>query len=113
MFTTPQGRLIGPTNLTRAFTTLLRKAVLRRIRFHDLRHSTAALLLEQGGEPVVIKKLLVHAHIGVTATVHAHVRLRLQCDAIDTLSTVLVGPEVTKRVNGEGDEPPSCAALVR
>ncbi|AUA11839.1 site-specific tyrosine recombinase XerC [Streptomyces malaysiensis subsp. malaysiensis] len=51
---------------------------LRRIRFHDLRHSTATLLLEQGVELVVIKELLGHAHIGVTAGVYAHVRLRLQ-----------------------------------
>ncbi|GHE36437.1 hypothetical protein GCM10018771_15850 [Streptomyces cellulosae] len=41
MFTTARGRPIDPTNLTRAFLTLLRKAGLRRIRFHDLRHSTA------------------------------------------------------------------------
>ncbi len=92
VFTTAQGRPIDPTNLTRAFTTLLRKADLRRIRFHDLRHSTATLLLEQGVELVVIKELLGHAHIGATATVYAHVRLRLQRDAIDTLSTALDGP---------------------
>lgn len=67
VFTTPQGRAIDPTNLTRTFTTLLRTAGLRRIRFHDLRHSTATLLLEQGVELVVIKELLGHAHIGVTA----------------------------------------------
>lgn len=84
VFTTTQGGPIDPTNLTRAFITLLRKAGLRRIRFHDLRHSTATLLLEQGVELVVIKELLGHAHIGVTATVYAHVRLRLQRDAIDT-----------------------------
>ncbi len=84
MFTTAQGRPIDPTNLTRTFLTLLRKAGLRRIRFHDLRHSTATLLLEQGVELVVIKELLGHAHIGVTATVYAHVRLRLQRDAIDS-----------------------------
>ncbi|SCG06744.1 Site-specific recombinase XerD, partial [Streptomyces sp. MnatMP-M17] len=77
VFTTAQGRPIDPTNLTRAFTTLLRRAGLRRIRFHDLRHSTATLLPEQGVELVVIKELLGHAHIGVTATVYAHVRLRL------------------------------------
>ncbi|MFE9176300.1 tyrosine-type recombinase/integrase [Streptomyces sp. NPDC007126] len=59
-------------------TVLPRKAGLRRIRFHDLRHSTATLLLEQGVELVVIKELLGHAHIGVTATVYAHVRLHLQ-----------------------------------
>ncbi|MFE4858565.1 hypothetical protein [Streptomyces sp. NPDC056670] len=46
MFTTPQGRPIDPTNLTRTFTPLLRKAGLGRIRFHELRHSTATLLLE-------------------------------------------------------------------
>ncbi|MEU0566872.1 tyrosine-type recombinase/integrase [Nonomuraea sp. NPDC005983] len=58
MFTTPQGRAIDPTNLTRTFTTLLGNAGrLRRIRFHDLRHSTATLLLEQGDELVVIKEL--------------------------------------------------------
>ncbi|GAA1911970.1 hypothetical protein GCM10009716_22330 [Streptomyces sodiiphilus] len=72
VFTTAQGRPVDPTNPTRAFTSLLRKAGLRRIRFHDLRHSTATLLLEQGVELVAIKELLGHAHIGVTATVYAH-----------------------------------------
>jgi integrase len=113
VFTTAQGRPIDPTNLTRTFITLLRKAGLRRIRFHDLRHSTATLLLEQGVELVVIKELLGHAHIGVTATVYAHVRLRLQRDAIDTLSTVLGTPEIAKTVNSNDDEPPPCPALVR
>ncbi|WP_338898142.1 site-specific integrase [Streptomyces sp. TG1A-60] len=106
VFTTPQGRPIDPTNLTRTFTTLLRKAGLRRIRFHDLRHSTATLLLEQGVELVVIKELLDHAHIGVTATVYAHVRLRLQRQAIDTLSNALGDQD------GDPDGPPS-APVVR
>lgn len=92
VFTTVQGRPIDPTNLTRTFNALLRKASLRRIRFHDLRHSTATLLLEQGVELVVIKELLGHAHIGVTATVYAHVRLRLQRDAIDLLGRALDHP---------------------
>ncbi|MFJ2110963.1 tyrosine-type recombinase/integrase, partial [Streptomyces sp. NPDC087850] len=82
-------------------------------RTHDLRHSTATLLLEQGIELVVIKELLGHAHIGVTATVYAHVRLRLQRDAIDTLSTALGTPEIAKTVNSNDDEPPPCPALVR
>ncbi|MBC9731193.1 tyrosine-type recombinase/integrase [Streptomyces sp. TRM68367] len=113
MFTTAQGRPIDPTNLTGTFTTLLRKAGLRRIRFHDLRHSTATLLLEQGVELVVIKELLGHAHIGVTATVYAHVRLRLQRDAIDALSTALGSQEDTETARSNGDEPPPCVARVR
>ncbi len=86
VFTTPNGRPLDPTNLTRR---LLHSAGLRTIRFHDLRHSTATLLLEQGVDLVVIKELLGHAHIGVTAGVYAHVRLRLQRQAIDTLGSSL------------------------
>lgn len=113
VFTTVQGRSIDPTNLTRSFAALLRTAGLRRIRFHDLRPSTATLLLEQGVELVVIKELLGHTHIGVTATVYAHVRLRSQRDAIDTLSTALDGPTIVDTTNGDGDEAPPCAAVVR
>jgi integrase len=113
VFNTPQGRAIDPTNLTHTFTTLLRKAGLRRIRFHDLRHSTATLLLEQDIELVVIKELLGHAHISVTAGVYGHVRFRLQRDAIDTLSTALGSPKTTETARSDGDEPPPRNAFVR
>ncbi|MET7621913.1 tyrosine-type recombinase/integrase [Streptomyces sp. NPDC005408] len=106
VFTTSKGRPLDPGNLTRRFHRLLHKAGLRTIRFHDLRHSTATLLLEQGVDLVVIKELLGHAHIGVTAGVYAHVRLRLQRQAIDTLSNAL---------NPTDDDPdvPPTAAVVR
>lgn len=114
VFTTPRGTPLEPSNLTRAFNTLLDKAGLRRIRFHDIRHTTATLLLEQGVELVVIKELLGHAHIGVTATVYAHVRLRLQRDAIDILGTTLNSPahDTTAHDGSDGD-PPLLAAPVR
>ncbi|QKW10554.1 site-specific integrase [Streptomyces sp. NA04227] len=89
VFTTPVGRPFDPTNLTRRFRHLLERAGLRVIRFHDLRHSTATLLLEQGIDLVVIKELLGHAHIGVTASVYAHVRLRLHRQAIGSLGEAL------------------------
>lgn len=81
------GYVLAPGN-TRSF---LDRAGLRRVRFHDLRHSTATLLLEQGIDLVVIKELLGHSHIGVTADVYAHVRLRLQRQAIDALNAALGG----------------------
>ncbi|MCX5092645.1 hypothetical protein OOK36_27945 [Streptomyces sp. NBC_00365] len=62
---------------------------------------------------VVIKELLGRAHIGVTATVYAHVRLSLQHDAIDLLGHALRNPvEITGKPD-DGDEPPFCAAPVR
>ncbi|MGW5530752.1 tyrosine-type recombinase/integrase [Streptomyces xanthochromogenes] len=113
VFTRPDGEPVEGSTLTRHFNALLRRARLRRIRFHDLRHSAATLLLEQGVELVVIKELLGHAHIGVTATVYAHVRLRLQRDATDLLGHALRNPaEITGKPD-DGDEPPLCAAPVR
>ncbi|MFB8414662.1 tyrosine-type recombinase/integrase [Streptomyces albidoflavus] len=47
-----------------------RRSHLRAIRFHDLRHSTAALLLEQVVDLVVIKEMLAHAHLGVGQKLH-------------------------------------------
>ncbi|MFF4599872.1 hypothetical protein [Amycolatopsis sp. NPDC001319] len=73
-------------------------------RFHGLQHSTAALFLEPDVDLVVINELLGHAHIGVTAGVCAHVRLRLQRQAIDTPSSAL-GP------TDAPDGPPTTAVV--
>ena len=105
VFTTPTGGPIDPANMSRRFGRFLDSAGLRRIRFHDLRHSTATLLLEQGVDLVVIKELLGHAHIGVTAGVYAHVRLRLQRQAIDTLNGAL------SAANDNPDDPPAMATV--
>ncbi|MFJ4409857.1 MULTISPECIES: hypothetical protein [unclassified Streptomyces] len=64
-------------------------------------------------ELVVIKELLGHAHIGVTATVYAHVRLRLQRDAIDLLGRTLGKSSEAATNPDDGDGPPLCAAPVR
>jgi integrase len=105
VFTTPTGGPLDPANLTHRFGRLLNRAGLRRIRFHDLRHSTATLLLEQGVDLVVIKELLGHAHIGVTAGVYAHVRLRLQRQAINALGDALDAGD------HDPDDPPAAVAV--
>ncbi|MGW9068970.1 tyrosine-type recombinase/integrase [Streptomyces yangpuensis] len=105
VFSTPTGRPLDPANLTRRFGDFLDRVQLRRIRFHDLRHSTATLLLEQGVDLVVIKELLGHAHIGVTAGVYAHVRLRLQRQAIDSLGNAL------DATDDEAGDPPATAVI--
>ncbi|WP_309505704.1 tyrosine-type recombinase/integrase [Streptomyces phytophilus] len=102
IFTTAQGGSIDPTNPARTFTALLRKAGPRRIRFHDLRH----LALGQGVELIVIKDLLGHADIGVTATVYAHAWLRLQHDAVHTLSSAPGSLEKPRRGAPTATTPP-------
>ncbi|MCX5129465.1 hypothetical protein [Streptomyces sp. NBC_00347] len=59
---------------------------------------------------LVVKELLGHAHIGVTATVYAHVRHRHQRQTIDT---ALAGPTITATASTDGAEPPPSTALIR
>ncbi|MCX4758261.1 hypothetical protein [Kitasatospora purpeofusca] len=59
----------------------------------------------------MLKELLGHAHIGVTATVYAHVRLQRQ--AIDLLGRALHNPTNTADQPDGGDDPRLCATPVR
>ncbi|MFD0294912.1 hypothetical protein [Streptomyces sp. NPDC059616] len=60
-----------------------------------------------------VTSLLGHAHTGVTATVYAHVRLRLQRDAIDLLGHALRNPAEITHGPDDSDEPPLVGAAVR
>jgi integrase len=89
VFVTAGGLPVDAGALNKNLTTLCEIAGIHRIRFHDLRHSCATLLLEQGVELVTIKELLGHAQIHTTADIYAHVRLRLQQDAIEAMGRAL------------------------
>jgi integrase len=60
-------------NLNRAFKDLLNRAGLPEIRFHDLRHTCATLLLRQGVNPKFVQELLGHADVSLTLNVYSHV----------------------------------------
>lgn len=66
------GTLISPNYLTAAFPKLLEQNGLRRIRFHDLRHSCASLLLANGVPMKQIQEWLGHSDFSTTANVYAH-----------------------------------------
>ena len=57
----------------RHFKPLLKRAGLPDIRFYDLRHTCAALLLRQGVNPKFVQELLGHADISLTLNVYSHV----------------------------------------
>jgi integrase len=71
VFTTGKGTPVDPSRLHRWFKALLVKAELDpQIRFHDLRHSTATILLEGGEELKVVSNLLRHTSIVTTANIY-------------------------------------------
>lgn len=73
LFPNDSGRPIEKGNLIRRhFEPTLRKAGLRRIRFHDLRHTFASLLIEQGEHPKYIQSQMGHSSISVTMDTYGH-----------------------------------------
>jgi integrase len=66
------GAGLHPRNVSRILSSLLKTANLPHIRFHDLRHSAASLLLASGVELVEVSKLLGHSEIRVTADLYGH-----------------------------------------
>jgi integrase len=75
VFASEAGTLINPTNLRRRyFASLLKRAGLPAgIRFHDLRHTCATLLLGKGVHPKFVQELLGHANIAITLDTYSHV----------------------------------------
>jgi integrase len=68
--------------LQRNFYPLLERAGLPHIRFHDLRHSAATLLLGLGVHPKIVSDLLGHSQIGITLDLYSHVTATMQREAV-------------------------------
>jgi integrase len=67
----------------------LTRADLPTIRFHDLRHTAATLLLESGVNPKIVSEMLGHAHISITLSLYSHVTPHMQQLAADAMDAAL------------------------
>jgi len=85
------GTLISPHYLTSAFPKLLEKNGLRKIRFHDLRHSCASLLLTNGVSMKQIQEWLGHSDFSTTANVYAHLDFNSKLSSADAMVAGLQG----------------------
>ena len=73
MFATEIGTPLEPSNIDRrSFKPLLKKAGLLILRFHDLRHTCATVLLCEGVNPKFVQELLGHADIKLTLGTYSH-----------------------------------------
>lgn len=79
VFTDSQGGLVRATNMVRrSFKPLIKEAGVPEIRFHDLRHTHATLLLQQGVNPKLVQERLGHSSIGLTLDTYSHVLPNMQ-----------------------------------
>lgn len=56
----PSSRRARYTNITKVFNNAVRRARIRKVRFHDLRHTFQTLLLDEGANPLAVEKLVGH-----------------------------------------------------
>ena len=90
MFTTRNGTPIHPRNLLRDFKKLLIVAGLPPIRFHDLRHTAASILLNQGIPIITVSRRLGHARASITLDVYGHLISSSQNDVAELIDNLLL-----------------------
>jgi len=106
VFVTPDGHPVDGDNLRkRVFYRLLEKAGLRDIRFHDLRHTYASLLIQQGESLAYVQQQLGHSSIQVTVDIYGHLIPGANRAAVDRLDARPVrNPGATGDTKSEGAE---------
>ncbi len=91
VFCNGHGGFLEPSQLHMMFRNLLKEADLPQIRFHDLRHSAATMMLTMGVHPKVVQELLGHSSISLTLDTYSHVLPSMQQEAMDKLDALFGG----------------------
>lgn len=89
IFPNAVGRPGDASNIRLEFNALLEQAGISRIRFHDLRHTTASILLNQQIPVIVVSRILGHSRPSVTLDLYGHVLCDMQDEAAKVMENVL------------------------
>ncbi|MDT2661114.1 tyrosine-type recombinase/integrase [Enterococcus hulanensis] len=87
LFTMEDGKIMKPAYVTHRLKKIMRKHNLREIRFHDLRHSNASILLANGQDMKKIQEWLGHASYSTTANLYAHLSSDFKEESASSLET--------------------------
>jgi len=91
VFPAKNGMAIEPAEAYRGLHKLLSKAGLPKIRFHDLRHTAASLMLNNGVDVLIASKRLGHAKPSITLDFYGHLLPNIQNQVADLLEAVVKG----------------------
>ena len=95
IFVDPMGNLYTPQYVTNSFSNILKNNGLRHIRFHDLRHSCASLLLANSVPMKQIQEWLGHSDISTTANIYSHLDYTSKITSANVMNSALVLPATT------------------
>ena len=89
VFGSPESKPLDPSMLSHEFARVAKRAGLEGVRFHDLRHTFASLMLLRGAKPKVISEALGHSSVAFTMDTYSHIIEGMQEDAMALLDEVL------------------------
>jgi integrase len=95
VFTSVVGTAIDPSIVNSHLKSVLAKAGLPAIRFHDLRHSAASFMVDQGVHLRAVMAVLGHSSIRITADTYAHPSEDMMRSAADSMESILATPPET------------------
>lgn len=95
------GELLRPSYVTDHFRELLEKYGLRHIRFHDLRHTFASLLINQDVPLINVSNFLGHSDLSTTANIYAHLDKASKQASAAVISDILQGENRHAQPKGE------------
>ena len=98
IFPSKLGTPLHQANMFREYKELLKETGLPLLRFHDLRHTSATLLLTQGVHPKIVQERLGHSNIAMTMDIYSHVLPSMQEDAALKMDELLNPIEVTDKI---------------
>jgi integrase len=90
IFTTRFGTPLSPRNLLRDYKKLLHNAGLPPIRFHDLRHTAASILLNQGVPVIAVSRRLGHAKASITLDIYGHLIPTMQTEVAEMIDDLVM-----------------------
>ena len=86
-----KGETLQPDYLTRRWNKFVKQHGLRAVRLHDLRHTTASLMLMNGTDVKVLAEILGHKDVAVTLNTYSHVASEQKRNALITLGALCDG----------------------
>lgn len=94
LFPSTVGTPINQSNLYHSFKSLLQKSDLPDIRFHDLRHTAATLMLNHGVPAIIVSRRLGHSRVSVTLDIYGHLIPEMQDEAAEMIDDLITPIEV-------------------
>lgn len=89
VFTQETGEYVNPTAVNGLFARFMKQSGISVIRFHDLRHTHATILLQMGVNPKIVAERLGHSSVQITLDTYSHVLPSMKKDLADDFSKMM------------------------